>query len=201
MLEPDVSVRRERFAELAASTPEGAARRKRFSAGVKGTESEFHGVGIEMNQRYASGAVYLDDESERLSLSEEVLKYDITTYPGSRLPHAWLNTRVPGTQISTIDLAGNAKFCLLTGIGGERWKHAAGVVGKDLGIEIAVFSIGWKQDYEDVYGDWAKRSGIEESGCVLVRPDRFVCWRAKEVVEDCETKLKVVLSRVLGHVK
>ncbi|KAF2180248.1 hypothetical protein K469DRAFT_753481 [Zopfia rhizophila CBS 207.26] len=199
MLDDDLSIRRKKFAELSATTPEGMKRRAQLMEGVKGTEHEFHAVGVEMNQRYISKAVYLENEESRPPLPEDpVLHHEITTYPGSRLPHAWVNTRVPGKQLSTIDLAGHGKFSLFTGIGGEAWKVAAEEVGRSLGLEIMTHSIGWCQEYEDVYFDWARRREIEENGCILVRPDRFVAWRSKEMISGCAEKLQKVMKSILG---
>ncbi|KAF7905099.1 uncharacterized protein EAF01_005620 [Botrytis porri] len=198
MMDPSVEIRREHFAELSQATPEGAARRARFQAAIEGTAHEFHAVGTEMNQRYESSAIVLADEKPRPALpADPVLEHEITTYPGSRLPHAWLNTRLPGKQFSTIDLAGHRQFCLFTGIGGEKWRAAAAKASEALGVEINVYSIGWKQDYEDVYFDWARRREVEESGCVLVRPDRFVAWRAMEMIDEPEEKLMSVLKNIL----
>ncbi|TVY85272.1 2,4-dichlorophenol 6-monooxygenase [Lachnellula suecica] len=199
MLDPSLEVRIKHFAELKEATPEGVARRQRLQAGVKGTAHEFHAVGVEMNQRYESKAIYLNDEGSRPPLPENpVLQHEITTYPGSRLPHAWLNTRLPGKQISTIDLAGHCAFSLFTGIGGGAWKAAAVNASEVLGVEIRAYSIGWGQDYEDVYFDWAERREIAEDGCVLVRPDRFVAWRSMGMVESASEKLLHVLRAVLG---
>jgi len=199
MMDPDLEVRKKLFAELGAATPEGVARRERFQKAIKGTGHEFHGVGVEMNQRYESGAIYLDDEGPRPPLpANPVLQHEITTYPGSRLPHAWLNTSLPGKQISTIDLAGHCAFSLFTGIGGEVWKSAAASVAKALGIEIRAYSIGWRQDYEDVYFDWSQRREVKEDGCVLVRPDRFVAWRSMGKIEAPEEKLLHVMKTILG---
>lgn len=198
MMDPSLEVRRKDYAQLSEATPEGKARRAKLQAAIKGTAHEFHGVGVEMNQRYESKAVYLEDESPRPSLpSDPVLEHEITTYPGSRLPHAWLNTKLPGKQISTIDLAGHGQFCLLTGIGGQKWRDAAKIVGMQLGIDINAYSIGWNQDYNDVYFDWAERREIDEEGCVLVRPDRFVAWRAKSMVSDPKAKLLLVMDTLL----
>lgn len=200
MMDPSLEVRKKLFAELEAATPEGVARRERFQTAIKGTAHEFHGVGVEMNQRYESKAVYPDDEGPRPPLGlNPVLDHEITTYPGSRLPHAWLNTRSPGKQISTIDLAGHCAFSLFTGIGGESWKSAAAKVGKVLGIEIRAYSIGWRQDYEDVYFDWSLRREVDEDGCVLVRPDRFVAWRSRGKIAAPEEKLLHVLKTILGR--
>ncbi|KAM0165343.1 hypothetical protein ACHAPG_000011 [Botrytis cinerea] len=198
LMDPAVEIRRKHFAELSQATPEGAARRARFQAAIEGTAREFHGVGIEMNQRYKSSAIFLADEKPRPELpADPVLEHEITTYPGSRLPHAWLNTKIPGKQFSTIDLAGHGQFCLFTGIGGEKWRTAAAKAAEVLGIEINVYSIGWRQDYEDVYFDWARRREIGESGCVLVRPDRFVAWRAMEMIDGPDEKLMTVLKTIL----
>jgi hypothetical protein len=199
MMDPSIEKRRKDFAQLSEATPEGVARRAKLQEAITGTAHEFHGVGVEMNQRYVSKAVFLDDEPPRPPLpNDPVLQHEITTYPGSRLPHAWLNTKMPSKQISTIDLAGHGTFCLLTGIGGEQWKPAATNVGGILGIDIKTYSIGWGQDYEDVYFDWARRREIAENGCVLVRPDRFVAWRSKEMTRAPEEKLLRVLKKILG---
>ncbi|QSZ32490.1 hypothetical protein DSL72_002068 [Monilinia vaccinii-corymbosi] len=201
VMEPDIEIRRKHLAELSEATPEGAARRARFQAAIEGTAHEFHGLGIEMDQRYESSAVFLADEKKpRPPLpADPVLEHVVTTYPGSRLPHAWLNTRLPGKQISTNDLAGKGKFCLFTGIGGEGWRIAVRKAAETLGIEINVYSIGWKQDYEDVYFDWARRREVGESGCVLVRPDRFVAWRSMEMIEKPDEKLLQVLKAILSR--
>jgi hypothetical protein len=151
-----------------------------------------------MNQQYRSDAVYLADEAGTPQLPEDAVRERlITTYPGMRLPHAWLNTRAPSQQLSTVDLAGQGRFCLLTGPGGQAWKDAADEVARELGVEIARFSIGWKEDYEDVYYDWARRSEVEEDGCVLVRPDRFVAWRSKAMIGNPKEKLEAVMRKVL----
>ena len=55
---------------------------------------------------------------------------------------------------STIDLAGHGKFSLITGIGGEKWVEAARAIEKELGIEINTHTIGWGQEWVDVYRDW-----------------------------------------------
>lgn len=197
--------REKHFSELSAATPEGVARRARLQIAIEGTSQEFHALGTEMNQCYDSSAVYLADEGPRPPVpAYPILQHEISTYPGSRLPHAWLNTRVPGRKFSTIDLAGHGSFCILTGIGGKEWKNAAKKVAAELGVEIRAYAIGWRQDFEDVYFDWARRRGVEEAGCVLVRPDRFVVWRSHAMLvgqgeRGCEEKLGLVMRSLLGR--
>ncbi|KAI8938087.1 hypothetical protein NX059_005758 [Plenodomus lindquistii] len=195
------SERVEAFNELRAATPQGELRRQLLRDAIAGTSREFHAVGWEMNQRYVSRAVYLKDEAApRPPLPEDpVLYHEITTYPGSRLPHAWLNTRIPGERISTIDIVGHGNFTLMTGIGGEKWRAAAEHVAKSLGISLPVYSIGWCQDYEDVYFDWSRRREVRDDGCILVRPDRFVAWRSMGLVDDPASKLLSVIKSVLSH--
>lgn len=183
----------------------GRERRKIFNAAVENTSQEFHGIGIEMNHYYESGAVNLTDEVKASRTKpdwpkDSTLYHLTTTYPGHRLPHAWLNLRMPlKNHVSTIDLAGHGVFCLLTGIGGEQWKEAAQSVSQDLGVEIRAYGIGWGQDYEDVYRDWEKKREVEEDGAILVRPDRFVCWRAMQLDGDCTKTLSEVMKTVLGR--
>jgi 2-polyprenyl-6-methoxyphenol hydroxylase-like FAD-dependent oxidoreductase len=202
MSEPDVEVRKKILAEFEDPGPKGRARREAFRMGIANTATEFHGLGVEMNQRYASRAVYLTDETGPVPLpseENEVKQHVITTYPGSRLPHAWLNTRVPGKPLSTIDLAGHGQFTLITGPTGQAsWSDAAAQVSKKIGVDIKCYSIGWKQDYEDVYHDWARRREVEEDGCVLSRPDRFVAWRSIGMLENCGEKLLKVMTSLLS---
>lgn len=201
MLEDDREVRAKMFAEFDDPGPTGRKKRAEFRRGIEETTSEFQGLGIEMNQRYDSAAVYLDDEVAQGAAppvpQDPVKQYLISTYPGKRLPHAWLNKRVPVAKFSTIDLAGHRRFTLFTGPGGEDWKTAAEKVSKAVGVEIKAYSIGWKQDMEDVYYDWANRREVEEDGCVLVRPDRYVAWRASGMVPDAATRLEKVMRKVL----
>ncbi|KAF2769548.1 hypothetical protein EJ03DRAFT_312278 [Teratosphaeria nubilosa] len=198
----DVEERKRQFAELSSPTEAGRLRREKLRTAVKYTEHEFGGIGIEMNQRYESDSVILTDEKEaaRPPPADPVLQYQLSTFPGSRLPHAWVNKRVPNqAPISTIDLAGHGAFCLITGMGGEAWKTAAYEASRYLGVKIHAYSIGWKQDWEDVYSDWSRRREIEEDGCVLMRPDRTICWRSMDMRNDAKEAVLRVVRTVLGR--
>ena len=192
--------------ELTLPTPEGRGRREALQAAIEETEHEYHALGQEMGQHYKSSAAYTADEkapfADAVALGKDPdLDLIRSTYPGSRLPHVWLNTRVPGPRVSTIDLAGKTAFTILTGIGGEPWKRAAAHVEKALGMTVRAYSVGFRQDYEDSYLDWARIRGVQETGCVLVRPDGFVAWRSTEVLQtdlECMAKLRQVLAHILG---
>lgn len=199
MLEPTVSERMRLFTQLSEATSEGCARRAALKAAVEQTSREFHGLGIEMNQRYESSAISVSTEEMKPPYKkDEVLFYQPSTYPGSRLPHAWLNSSSPTTPVSTIDLAGKGKFTLLSGIGGKQWKAASAIVTKELGVSINTYMIGFRQDYEDVYSTWSEMREVEESGCILVRPDRFVCWRCKKLPSDSTEALRIAMRSILA---
>ncbi|KAL1838135.1 hypothetical protein VTJ49DRAFT_3014 [Mycothermus thermophilus] len=199
MLERDPEEKRRILAEFDDPGERGRKRRREFRDAIEKTTTEFHGLGIEMNQRYVSSAVYLADQPPPPPPPSDPIKtHQVTTYPGRRLPHVWLNTRCPGEPVSTIDLAGKGRFCLLTGPGGQAWKEAAQAVSEALRVEVACYSIGWKQDFEDMYFDWAKKSEMDEDGCVLVRPDRFVAWRSVGMIEQPAKKLEEVMTSILG---
>ena len=195
--------RKEHLASFSIATQTGAANRAAFHAAIQGMEYERGGLGAEMNQRYDSPAIYLDDEPEAYPSFDQdpILHHQRSTYPGSRLPHVWLNKTIPTRKpISTHDLAGHGVFTIFTGIGGAVWKEAASVVSKHFGVTINTYSIGWRQDWSDAYLEWAEIRGIEESGCLLIRPDRTVAWRAKEALGDAEAveKLKIVIGKILA---
>ncbi|PIG84838.1 hypothetical protein AARAC_001318 [Aspergillus arachidicola] len=189
LLTEDTGKRQRAMQELGQSTPAGAARRKAFNAAIETTRHEFHGLGIEMGQHYLSSVIYTDDEvndnapNEGPNTSDRVLQYLPSTIPGGAY-------RMPG----------KGAFCLFTGPGGENWKKAALTLRSRLSVPISAFSIGFRQDWEDVYMEWGRLRGVEESGCVLVRPDRFVGWRyqkALDTEEACTQKLERVLIALL----
>lgn len=188
--------------DLSSGTPEGAACRARLHAAFEGMRQEAESLGATMNQWYVSTAVYLDDESQPRPPLEgnRLVQIQVSTYPGSRLPHAWLDQwSTRRKEISTQDIAGKGAFCLLTGHGGEAWKQAADSISQRTGIPINSYGIGFGLDYHDVYREWCARREVEDDGCVLVRPDRFVAWRSVTMVPDCEEKLSMVLDRVLSR--
>jgi 2,4-dichlorophenol 6-monooxygenase len=75
---------------------------------------EFDAHGVEMNQRYKSPAVVTDGQMEPAFELDAELHYQPTTWPGARMPHAWVFDR-HGERHSTLDLVGKGRFTLLTG--------------------------------------------------------------------------------------
>lgn len=158
---------------------------------------EFDCHGVEMNQRYASGAVVPDGAPPAPNADME-LYHQPTTYPGARLPHAWVYDRKGGKH-STLDLCGKGAFTVVTGIGGAAWRAAAEAASKALGLPVRVVTIGPRADYEDHVGDWDKVREIGDGGCVLVRPDQHVAWRSMGASGKADAELTGALRAVLGH--
>jgi 2,4-dichlorophenol 6-monooxygenase len=181
-----------------AATPEGKARRRKLYEAIANKSYEFNCHGVELNQRYASSAVVSDGTTEPAFRRDRELYYQATTWPGAHLPHVWVEHR--GVRKSTLDLAGKGRFTLLTGLGGDAWKTAAAAVEAEYGVAVSVVTIGPAGcDALDIYADWYFQSEVEEDGCVLVRPDNFIAWRARNVAADASSTLVEVFGRLLGR--
>ncbi|KII15942.1 FAD-dependent monooxygenase [Phaeobacter sp. S60] len=181
------------------STPEAEKQRAAIREAIAFKKYEFDAHGVEMNQRYKSDAVVTDGQMEPAFELDAELHYQPTTWPGARLPHVWVFDHGTGEKLSTLDLCGKGAFTLLTGIGGEAWEEAAEDVAAEFGLQLTVRLIGPRRKYADHTGDWARASEVADSGCILVRPDHHVCWRAEEMASDPKGELRRVLSRVFGR--
>ncbi|WP_306204544.1 FAD-dependent oxidoreductase [Actinoplanes sp. RD1] len=193
----DVAAMQRAIAARGEETPEGAARREQLRKALELKDYEFNAHGVELGQRYASGAVVSDGTPEPEFTRDPELFYHPTTWPGARLPHCWLGR--DGHKVSTLDVAGKGRFALLTGLTGRPWARAAAVVSARLGVEIEPVVIGPGGDLTDLYDDWARLREVGEDGCVLVRPDAHVAWRSAHAVSDPDETLMRVLRAVLDR--
>jgi 2,4-dichlorophenol 6-monooxygenase len=157
---------------------------------------EFDCHGVEMNQRYRSGAAITDGQPEPAFTKDPELYCQQTSWPGARLPHAWVFSNT-GEKISTLDLTGHGKFTVLSGIGGNGWIDAAKIVGRELGIEVSAHTIGPRQHWQDFTGDWAGAREVRDSGVLLVRPDHHVAWRRDGIADDPVAELRRVFKSIL----
>ena len=181
-----------------APTDEGKQRRRKLYEAIAKKSYEFNCHGVEMNQRYASSAVVNDGTASPQFTRDHELHYHGTTWPGAHLPHVWVEH--DGARKSTLDLAGKGRFTLLTGIGGDGWKAATVAVEKAYGFAVNVLTIGPSGcDALDIYADWYHQSEVDEDGCVLVRPDMYVAWRARTAVANASETLMAIFAQVLGH--
>lgn len=177
-------------------TPAAGQQREALRKSILFKSYEFNCHGVEMNQRYVSGAIIPDGTPEPAYTRDAELYYQATTWPGARLPHVWLGDN--GHKISTLDLAGRGKFTLFTGIGGELWIEAAQALGEALGMDIRTVQIGPGRDYTDLYGEWAEAREVQDTGCLLIRPDFHVAYRSKSVTSSAKDDLEQALLKILG---
>jgi 2,4-dichlorophenol 6-monooxygenase len=189
---------RANMAKLGDATPEAEAQRKALREAIAFKKYEFDAHGVEMNQRYRSAAIRPDGQQEPAFEKDAELHAQLTTWPGSRLPHAWVYDS-EGRKHSVLDLCGHGRFTILTGIGGGAWAKAADAAGKALGIEIAVHVIGPGRDFQDLGGEWARVSEISDSGAILVRPDHHVCWRRPSVTANSGDELVAAMTAILSR--
>ncbi|MCW8378719.1 FAD-dependent oxidoreductase [Streptomyces justiciae] len=182
---------------LFAADGAGAARRAALLEALDKVNWQLNCHGVELGQRYTSGAVLDDGTPFPEYTRDPELYYHPTTHPGAHLPHVWLQHGEK--EVSTLDLVGRGSFTVLTGVGGAEWTEAAAVVSRETGIEIETRTIGMRADYDDVLGEWTKIREIDDDGCLLVRPDRHVAWRSRGSAGDPVGTLRDVVTFVLGR--
>jgi len=196
----DFAVMREHMAARKDNNPEAAAQREALRKAIAFKDYEFNCHGVELNQRYDSVAIVPDAEPDPGFSRDRELYYQPTTRAGAHLPHVWLQKF--GRPVSTLDIAGKGNFSLLTGIGGEAWVEAAGKIASATGIAITTAVIGPDRDFEDLHGEWALVREIGEAGCLLIRPDMQIGYRAMEpaaTAADAAHKLAAAFNHILGR--
>lgn len=178
------------------NTAAGRESRERLADALAMQDYNFNALGVELGQRYTSDAI-VPDGTDFPKGTDPQLFYEASTVPGSPLPHAWLARGKE--QVSSLDVVGRGRFTVLTGIGGGAWSEAARALADELSLPLDVVTIGPGEDVEDPYGEWAARREIDEDGCLLVRPDRHIAFRALRAFENSEATLRRVLLAILGQ--
>ncbi|MDJ1008457.1 MAG: FAD-dependent monooxygenase [Paracoccaceae bacterium] len=181
------------------ATAAAEAQREAIRDAIAFKKYEFDAHGVEMNQRYVSDAVETDGQIEPAFDLDAELHYQPTTWPGARIPHVWLFDHDTGGRHSTLDLCGQGRFTIFTGIGGEAWENAAAAIGPEFGLDIRVHIVGPRRKVVDHSGDWARARQITDSGCILVRPDQHVAWRAEALTDTPDADLRRVLNKILAR--
>jgi len=179
-------------------TPAAETQRAALNEAIAFKVYEFDAHGVEMNHRYASSAVATDGQPEPPFTQDRELHFEQTTWPGARLPHAWLFGD-GNKKASTLDLCGHGRFTILTGIGGKAWVDAAKALSAELGLPITSHVIGPRQTWQDHYGDWARAREVADAGVILVRPDHHVAWRSEGLAADPTGELRRVLTSILDR--
>jgi 2-polyprenyl-6-methoxyphenol hydroxylase-like FAD-dependent oxidoreductase len=134
---------------------------------------------MEIGYRYNSPAVVLEGDDDH-PLHEH--PRESKGRPGSRAPHVFLDRR--GARLSVLDLFGR-NFVLLAGAEGVVWCTTALRAAKRLRLSLDAYRMGSAElaDPEDRFHD---AYGISAAGAVIVRPDGFVGWRARDAAGASE---------------
>lgn len=156
--------------------------------------TEFSAQGVEMNQRYESDAICVENEAEVWKKDKE-LYLQVTTRAGAKIPHAWLIDK-KGYKQSTLDVVGQGRLTLITGLSGQVWVDAAKQLNLPFLRTVVIGTIG----YQDPYYEWQNRREIAEDGVILVRPDGYIAWRQHDALGVNATAARQLLLEKTNHI-
>ena len=132
---------------------------------------------VVFGQRYDAGAIIAEGPPPDRPFEPFS---ELSGRPGTRLPHLALED-----GRSTLDLPCERPLLLTSDPG---WAAAARELA-DAGAPIEIASPN---------GEWQPRLGVGQDGALLVRPDGFVAWRAKNGRSASRADLSRALNTVLG---
>lgn len=169
----------EKINTLHDATEEARGRRQALDEAISLQDFGFNAIGVEIGYRYRDGARVDDGTPEPMPPGPSDITYQATTWPGARLPHAWI--QLGRKTVSTLDVVGKGQFVLLTGPGGgQAWNDAAEAAFRRTGVRITVLEIATRSgQLDDVLREWRNVREVEDDGAVLVRPDAHVGWRSR----------------------
>jgi 2,4-dichlorophenol 6-monooxygenase len=174
----------------------GEERRRALREAIELSNYQFNAHGIELGYVYRSDVITQEATPAPQPKRDPVLYYTPTTRPGARVPHARLER--DNQPLSSLDLVDPQGFTLLTGVGGHSWRTSADQIATRVCLPVTVQVIGERGGLCDPYGDWASRSEVDTTGCVLVRPDGHVVWRCPTTAPDGPQQLSDAIDRALG---
>jgi 2,4-dichlorophenol 6-monooxygenase len=188
----------ERLRRIWSARPEDAEARSSVLRGMRAQSMEFSELNVEYGYGYDSSAVVADG-TELLTAVDDVRIYEPSTRPGAPLPHAWLEDE-GGERQAIKDLVAPGRFLLIAGEDGGAWCEAASELASTAALPLDAVRIGHLDgDLYDPRSAWVRCRQIQSDGAILVRPDRFVAWRAPTAVDDPLGALAGVFSQILAR--
>jgi 2,4-dichlorophenol 6-monooxygenase len=182
---------------LMSDTPDGETRRSQLREMLLTLRREFQHAGLDLGVSYAETDAIVPDDSVAPAKDPTAYRYEPTTKPGHRLPHAWL-TR-DGVRVATHDLLGPATYLLLAGTAGSDWVSAAEQLRDEHGLDLVAYRVGPDCELEDPDDSWYAVRGHDEGGAVLVRPDGHVAYRSESAPTSPIQTLCGVLNVIVGE--
>ena len=182
--------------ELWAEGEVGDAVRRRVARSLLGVLPNYNSLNIAYGYVYGAGAL-VPDGSARLGTDDPLDSYRPQTRPGHTVPDVFVEDLQGRRALG--DLVGRGRFVLIAGELGRAWCDAAVAVAAVRGFAIEAFTIGGAEgDWLDLRNDWARVRGHGPAGAILVRPDRFVAWRAQQLARNPLAVLEDVFAEILG---
>ena len=193
----DPELMRARIAARADATPEAAQQREALRKALEGKDYEFNAHGVELGQRYASGAVVADGTQEPRPTA--ATRSCTTTPPPGPAPgcptcgwDAAPSGSPPSTWPGTV-----ASACSPASVGRRGWTRPS------RSPPSWVWSCPPTSSAPAASTSTSTTTGpacgrVGEAGCVLVRPDAHVAWRSHDLPDDPTTALRDVLRAVLA---
>ncbi len=163
--------------EIDEESARGAAARARLSGKIRWMARQFNSAGTHLGYRYCDSPIVVADGSPEPP--DDFMQVVPSTWPGSRLPHAWTGADQTVHGESTLDWLGR-HFVLLAATQVDstaRWTDAARALG--LPFEVRVVT-------------QPALIALFERKLVLVRPDGHVAWRGDTPPADCAALLRQV---------
>jgi putative polyketide hydroxylase len=151
------------------------------------TNDDYRRLLTGLGYKYVSDAIIPES-------GDDVENADVDGQPGTRVPHLWIEYR--GERRSTVDVASDT-FVLLAGPDGASWYEAARAAANQLKVDVQAYRVAPDGELRDPELRWTNKAGISTDGALLVRPDGFVAWRAKEKSEHAQQDIEMVLARIL----
>ena len=188
----------ERLRRICSGRPEDAEQRSSVLRGMRAQSMEFSELNVEYGYSYESAAV-VPDGTEPPTAIDDIRVYEPSTRPGAPLPHAWIEDEV-GERRPIKDLVAPGRFLVIAGEDGGSWCEAANELASAAGLPLDAVRIGHLDgDLYDPRSAWVRHREIQSDGAILVRPDRFIAWRAPTTADDPLGELARALGQILAR--
>jgi len=187
----------DRLRPLWEDGPGASEVREKVARAIAAQRIGFRHHNVEFGYAYESGALVPDGSAAPQPL-DPVMLYEPSTRPGHPLPHALVQRAGAPQPLGAFVRDGH--FVLIAGEEGQDWVRAARDLAEQRGLPLRAFSLGLRDgDWLDTRGAWARHRGIGPRGAILVRPDRYVAFRAQDAVADSLATLRGALDQVLAR--
>ena len=177
--------------------PEADLARRRVGEGLSANLSTYNHLNLNFGYEYATGAIVPDGSTPPASI-EETQIYQPSTRPGCSVPNVIMEDLHDATPIG--DKLARGRFVLIAGEDGEAWCEAARRVAGERGVALDAATFGTPgADWLDMRREWQRVREFGPAGAILVRPDRFIAWRAMGAAADPSATLRGVFDALLGR--